>query len=206
MLREIDAVTKSLQTRGHTLAACRDDVRKLTSSVTAQRDTFGAPLYKCQLGTFYISSNAEIATNAIFESGVVKIQEGKEDTLSRHERRAVASLLKNSDDAASIQDDEPCNPWLPMEEQLSKKRKRNRSVSKYINCSFIPGSVAEVERLWSTAKYILSENRQSMTPELFEALLFLKLNSRFWDVSLVSDAYKLHIVEKQQVDSSAVSD
>lgn len=62
---------------------------------------------------------------------------------------------------------------------------------KYIGCYSILGSRAEVERLWSIAKYVLAENCQSMTPELLDALLFLKLNMRLCDACLVSESYKV---------------
>jgi hypothetical protein len=50
----------------------------------------------------------------------------------------------------------------------------------YVNCDFIYGSSAEVERLWSVAKYILTDQRKRLTPQMFEALLFLKQNKEFW--------------------------
>lgn len=57
----------------------------------------------------------------------------------------------------------------------------------YMNCDFILGSVAEVERLFSFYKYFLTQNRRSSTPQLFEAIVFLKLNERFWNSHIVRD-------------------
>ncbi len=37
-----------------------------------------------------------------------------------------------------------------------------------------------MERLWSVDKYVLTEQFRGMTPQLFEVLLFLKLNERSW--------------------------
>ncbi len=34
----------------------------------------------------------------------------------------------------------------------------------------------------------MAENRRSLTPQLFEAIMSLKFNERFWDAQLVSDA------------------
>ncbi len=74
-------------------------------------------------------------------------------------------------------------------------------------------SVAEVERLFSMAKYVMAENRQSLTPQLFEAIMFLKFNERFWDALLVSDAlngarsarvearFKVHELEQESLSS-----
>ncbi len=49
------------------------------------------------------------------------------------------------------------------------------------NCDFILGSVAEVERLWSLAKYILADTRKCTSPLAFEAVLFLKVNANYWN-------------------------
>ncbi len=38
--------------------------------------------------------------------------------------------------------------------------------------------------MFSGAKYVVSENRRSMTPQPFEAIMFLKFNCRFWDAQL----------------------
>ncbi len=42
--------------------------------------------------------------------------------------------------------------------------------------------------MFSFAKYVLSDNRRCMTPQIFEAVMFLKMNSRFWDAALVEEA------------------
>lgn len=60
--------------------------------------------------------------------------------------------------------------------------------SPYVNCDFLYGSSAEVERLWSVAKYILIDPRKGITPQTFEALLFLKINKDYWNLELVVKA------------------
>jgi hypothetical protein len=62
----------------------------------------------------------------------------------------------------------------------------------YINCDYITGSVAEVERLWSLARHILTYERMSTKPINVEALLFLKANKRFWDEVTVQKAMDAH--------------
>ena len=66
-----------------------------------------------------------------------------------------------------------------------KKRKagelERREACPYKNVDFICGSAAEVERIWSICKYILTNIRSRMTPSLFEALVFLKVNNDYWD-------------------------
>ena len=47
-----------------------------------------------------------------------------------------------------------------------------------------------IKRLFSHAKNILSDNRSSMSPMLFESIIFLKFNNRFWDQSAVVNALR----------------
>ena len=61
----------------------------------------------------------------------------------------------------------------------------------YIDCSFILATAVIVERLWSVAGRLLSATRRSMTPEIFEAILFLHINRDFWDDELVYKAIAL---------------
>ena len=58
------------------------------------------------------------------------------------------------------------------------------------------GSAAEVERLCSIARYILTTTRTRMTPIFFEALLFLRANRELWDEHTVKQA--MGVVRKDQ--------
>jgi len=69
----------------------------------------------------------------------------------------------------------------------------------YINSDFILASAAVVERLWSLAGLILTDNRKGMTPHLFEALLYLKVKDGFWTRADVVEARR----EAQKVEQSA---
>lgn len=50
------------------------------------------------------------------------------------------------------------------------------------------GSAAEVERLWSEARYIMTSSRSRMAPIFFEAILFLCYNRYLWDEKTVQEA------------------
>ena len=50
------------------------------------------------------------------------------------------------------------------------------------------GSAAEVERLWSIERYILTTTRSTLEPILFEALLFLRANGTLWNIRTVQKA------------------
>jgi hypothetical protein len=60
------------------------------------------------------------------------------------------------------------------------------------------GSAAEVERLWSIARYILTTSRTRLEPILFEALLFLRANCVLWDERTVQAA--IHAAQKDDKD------
>ncbi len=63
----------------------------------------------------------------------------------------------------------------------SSRLKVNEVQDRYINCDFILGSAAEVERLWSLAKYILAHTRKSASQLAFEAIMFLKVTANYWN-------------------------
>lgn len=48
------------------------------------------------------------------------------------------------------------------------------------------------------SKYIMTENQRSMTPQLFEAIIFVKCNERFSDAGILINA-----IQKTLVDSSS---
>lgn len=74
-----------------------------------------------------------------------------------------------------------------------KKRKRSEyddvSKSPYKNLDYICGSAAEVERLWSICRYVLTQTRSKLTPNFFKTLIFLKINHKYWDITPVTNAY-----------------
>lgn len=82
-----------------------------------------------------------------------------------------------------------------MEDTLGKRVKVNKN-ERYIPVDFIHRSSSEVERLWSTAKHVLSEQRGSMNPVLFEAILCLKYNSSFWNEHIVAAAVYAYVSRK----------
>ena len=61
----------------------------------------------------------------------------------------------------------------------------------YHNCDFILGSSAEIERVWSMAEKLMHKSRYSTAPNLLEAILFLKYNKDYWDLSMVASAVRL---------------
>jgi hypothetical protein len=199
-LREINEVTLFLQLRCLTLAEARMALDLLTNKVIQGRNMVGNTFYKCRFQAIKTAPNSILVPNPHFESGVVKIQHGQLLELSDAEKEAVEGLrtqeLGGEDGGNGGNDDEhmqqPQSPDNIRKQLRRMKEARDQPApSVYVNCDFIYGSAAEVEHLWSICSHILTDERKGMTPQLFEALVFLKQNHRFWDASTVAKAMSM---------------
>ncbi len=54
----------------------------------------------------------------------------------------------------------------------------------------VGGSAAEVERVWSMAGHVLTKHRSSMSPLVFEIIMYLKYNSCLWGLADLVEANK----------------
>lgn len=176
---------KVLEEKGRTLSDCRGDLDTLMSAVKDERNNATAPLFGCRLATKYIAADATIIHSMHFENGTVKLQSGLAPSLPDNERAAIAQLkTKGAPDFSCVGK----GASNTMAERLAKRRELASESSEFIDSTFVLDTAAEVERLFSTAKYILTVGRRAMTPQLFEALIYLKYNERFWNAHLVSKA------------------
>lgn len=175
-LSEIDSVAMYLQTENLTLADCRVALKTLMDAVQEQKDDENAKLYKCKLRSSHISSNSRHCRHKVFESGVVKLQRIWARALTLAER----SLLLYKDNNTSTECEVSNDTSRDVLGQIRKRQKLSHASPKYMDAI----SVAKVERLWSLATYVLTKNRKSCTPILAEAILFLKVNSSYWDCAL----------------------
>lgn len=144
--------------------------------------------YRSNLEGKYISERASIIHNPNFESGIVNIQRYEVKQLTRAEKYAVKMLKYLPNYTPSGDDHFRASSGDNIGERLVKRRRKEPIKESYVNCDFILGSVAKKEGLWSNAKYISRDSRSRLSPQMFEALLFLKENIRFWDAKLVSRA------------------
>jgi len=109
-------------------------------------------LYSCKLGCNKIIADNGLSTDADFETGVAKIQQGVvlKNKMTLEERNACKILLKSSKslrDSASDTDSEESEEDITMAIATKEKRKLKEieGQSNYINCSFVIGSAAIVE-------------------------------------------------------------
>ena len=74
---------------------------------------------------------------------------------------------------------------------LIKKRRlqlSSQKVSEYESLKFLLPTSNILERFFSSATYSFSDLRQKLLPMNLEMQLFLKVNEKFWDETLVSQA------------------
>ena len=187
-LKEINCVTKELQKSAISLRDCRSEIHDLAHVIALSADKPHAALYDCKLGQHYVGANSDIMTDPVFESAVIKLQENCPQDMTDDEKQSVECLRLDAADAAGPADAANDAEVLSINERRKKRRKLSALPKRYMDCGFILGSVAEVERVWSIAKHLLGDVRHKMAPMMLEALLFLRFNERFWDEQLVAKA------------------
>jgi hypothetical protein len=149
----------------------------------------------------YISDDALIVENELFEKAVMRIarnlplsdeQEALMVPLLKEEYPAVEALLVLDEQEGSRDSD---NQNTTYSEELQRKLKRRRieqlqaeRAKVYVDLSVVPGTSVNCERLFSAAKFILSDTRKRTSPKLFEALLLLKVNRNYWNLLAVGKA------------------
>ena len=194
-MKQINYSTKYMQTRKVTLAQCRDSLNMLMQDVEEGRNDRDSAMYRCSLGTKYIAEDANILRDPDFESGVCKIQNGMTDLMTDEEKTACGKLLLGGEEDSSDSDREG---EVSYEERLRKRKRQRDNPSGYMNCDFILGSAAEVERLWSVASHVLTDERKNTSPLMLEALLFLQVNFWLWDMHTVKQAF--HMSRNEKID------
>jgi hypothetical protein len=193
MLEELNAVTKALQERHLTLADGRRYLDELQRTITRKKNVSGHPFYQCKFKLAKAASVSQHTPDAEFEAGVVKIQSGRHEELTAEEEEACKCLLQavDSEDDDAIEPNDEGSP-LKMKDRIKKmKETRHLAIESnpYNDCSFIFASSAEVERLWSLAGNVFTNERRSLTKLLLEAIIFLKVNRRLWSDAAVFKAY-----------------
>ena len=140
------------------------------------------------MATQYIAEGNHLSSSPTFESGLIKIQNGREDDLTVFEERACASLLKTNYEVTSV---EKPSTLAQLIKDRKRKAKDIQGDSKY-EAGYILASAACVEQHWSVADTILTKQRQKLSPIVFEALLFLRSNWEYVTDSLIVQAIKLN--------------
>ncbi|ETN06716.1 hypothetical protein PPTG_12757 [Phytophthora nicotianae INRA-310] len=167
-MSDVESISKKLQSEGLNLL----DARDLLDGLLEIKPSF----------TNYIAPTADIVHSPDFESGVVKVLGGHESDLSRAEKEALRPFRQMTSRSRSPEED-PTK--LGFADRILKRRKVQAETSAYVMLSAIPPTSNKVERLFSMARMIMRYERNRLSPLMLEMLLFLKINSSYWDVTTV---------------------
>ena len=125
---------------------------------------------------------------------MIKVQQGNEDELTFDERKSLEPWLLDTESGDNHLALPVCDFKSAMRDRADKKRKSQQFSAKSAYDPAIKkcvmGSAAEAERVWSMAGHLLTDLRSSMSPLIFEILMYLKYNDRLWDISDVVEANK----------------
>lgn len=116
------------------------------------------------------------------------LQRGRFSTLLQPEKDACESLLGPASNELPSNAASEASSTATFEYLLDGCENDASKELPYIECSFIVGFVAEVERMWSIAGNIITNGRKDLTPTVFESLLFLSNNRSYWDDSTIRTA------------------
>jgi hypothetical protein len=122
----------------------------------------------------------------------------------------VEPLQEDDDDPApvgnnadEIRTTESYSQLLQQKLKQQKREVASEQQDVYLNLDMLPGTSVNCKRLFSNAKFILSNTRKRTTPSLFEALLLLKVNRSYWNVYSVGKAmgqpFKVKTTRERQV-------
>jgi hypothetical protein len=210
-MKQVNVVTTEMQRDCISLAECDKMLEALHDVIRSYKDqpamigTRVNVYHNCPFQVHKARSTytgTQLNPDLPFVMGVIKIQNGHWRNLNNGEKLACATLLKvnvmpaaapgtpeHGIDSDAVEDS-PMNMRARINRQQQQAASGIDQQNPYVNCNFIFGSTAAVERLWSVAKGILTCQRSSMTPMMFETLLFLRTNSRLWDRTLILTAIK----------------
>ena len=145
----------------------------------------------------FIGDTAATIEEQVFEKAVMQIAHAL--PLSEEQQNAAQVILRPEDpvdeNAIPVGDNddkevttESYSQELQQKLKRQKRETSNEKANMYMNLDMLPGTSVNCERLFSAAKFILSDTRKRTTPNLFEALLLLKVNRGFWNVYSVGQA------------------
>ena len=118
-----------------------------------------------------------------YESGLVKIQETRENEMSESEKEATTGLLKGTSEK-DVSDNN-----LSLAQKTFKRRRISESSEiKYIDVRHILPTSNICERTFSVAKNVLGERMRAILPVNFEMQMFLKFNSSLWSFEVIDNA------------------
>ncbi|EGZ12619.1 hypothetical protein PHYSODRAFT_337039 [Phytophthora sojae] len=168
-LRDVESVSKHLQGDGLTLL----DARVLFDELLKSHPSFAN----------YLATDADIVHSAVFVQAVVKVLDDQAALLTDDEVAALEPFKRTQDHVEGVD----CTPADKegFAVRALKRRKVAAASATYELLNAIPPTSNMAERLFSIARAMLRHERHHLSPMMLEMILFLKINSSYWDVATV---------------------
>ena len=106
--------------------------------------------------------------------------------LNVDEKLAVACFKQHAVNPRPEEEKQASLASQALKRHYSEMEERAKRQSEYIDLKYIPSTSVVAESSLSVAKYVLSDHRRRMSPVVFNQILFLKLNRRFWNQNVFS--------------------
>jgi len=135
-----------------------------------------------------LQHDSSLVCSAAFENGIIKIQRGLDNhnKLNNGEKNAVSRYLcvSGGDDNDENNSEEEALGFADsaLADAHREKRRKVDSRNNYVATGHVLSQSNLCERLFSLAKLVLSDRRQSMHPSTLNNLLLLKTNRHLWSV------------------------
>lgn len=165
-------------------------LQKQTTKIADVRILFDLLLENSALNAVhqYLKPESDVVECKSFENAIVKLQLNKAQDLTNEEKEAVRKLKFHENQLGTDEESGLIN-FRNLDEILEARKKQKMSgSSEYFSTDFIHPTSNTVERLFSQAKITLGYLRKSMAPATFEAILFAKMNWKYFTTKIVSAA------------------
>jgi hypothetical protein len=176
---DLKEIMKDLEQFQTTTILLQDSQRNLAEV----RNIFDEMLKHYPSMQHHLCKEGGIVHSPEFENAIVKVIEDELNTLNTREKELLEPLRKSNIAAVGSGHSPIIHETQIAIHALKKKKKRVQM--EYIDMSFIPPTSNIVERLFSAARLVLTDYRKSMSPYTFECVMFLKINRKLWDSSLI---------------------
>ena len=218
---DILEIARTIQKRGLMYADARKFTDLLMHEVEKARNNDKHHWHKSKFGKIHLHHDSKKRSDHHFLNAVIKVQRRMKDTLTRPEVDAIKEWMPSLKKKATNSPAKGATLAERMKLQAKEKAATDKAAATARktgspsgaskrkadeislaadddigNLDHVLGSAAEVERVWSWARYVLTTQRARMAPVLFEAIMFLKFNRDLWDEKTVQLAYDLFTKDK----------
>ena len=171
--KKFNAVTNLLQEKGVSMI----QVRRVFDTLVEEYSDLG----------FYLDIGAEIVQNKEFEAAVYNLE--SRESLSDKEKEAVKMLLiepTESNKTTVLDESESYYQKMKKKMKMDCQYTANQIKAKYIDLKLLTGTSVTMERVFSHSNFILSDTRKNTCPDIFNAIVCLKVNRFYWSVYTVT--------------------